>query len=282
MELWFTEVHNQNSKSSMRVKEHLLSIESPFQKIDVLETYEYGRVLVIDGFTMLTEKDEYIYHEMIVHVPMAVNPEAKRILVIGGGDGGTLRELIKYPAIEKIDFVEIDEMVVDISRDFLPFVHCGFDDHRIEFYYEDGVEFVKNKENIYDLIIVDSTDPIGPGEGLFTEEFYKDAFKSLKEDGILVNQCESVYFKEDRSEFKRAIGKLKRIFPKAYAYQAHIPTYPSGHWLFGFASKKYHPIEDQRVFKWQDFNIDTKYYNENLHKGAFYLPTYIQQIIEKA
>ncbi len=282
MELWFTEFHNENSKFSMKVKEHLLSIKSPFQKIDILDTYEYGRVLIIDGFIMLTEKDEFIYHEMIVHVPMAVHPQGKNILVIGGGDGGTLRELTKYPNIENIDFVEIDEMVVEISRDFLPFLCSGFKDNRINFYYEDGVKFVENKEDLYDLIIVDSTDPIGPGEGLFTEEFYKNAYRALKEDGILVNQCESAYFKEDRKEFERAIGKLKKIFPKAYAYQANIPTYPSGHWLFGFASKKYDPIQDQKNSQWKNYNINTKYYNTNIHKGAFYLPTYIQNILDEA
>ncbi|QQY79895.1 spermidine synthase [Keratinibaculum paraultunense] len=282
MELWFTEFHNENSKFSMKVKEHLLSVKSSFQKIDVLDTYEYGRVLVIDGFIMLTEKDEFIYHEMIVHVPMAVYPQARNILVIGGGDGGTLRELTKYPNIENIDFVEIDEMVVEISRDFFPFLHCGFEDNRINFYYEDGVKFVENKEDTYDLIIVDSTDPIGPGEGLFTEEFYKNAYRALKEDGILVNQCESAYFKEDRREFERAIGKLKRIFPKSYAYQANIPTYPSGHWLFGFASKKYDPVLDQKASQWGKYNIYTKYYNEKVHKGAFYLPTYIQNILDEA
>lgn len=282
MELWFTEVHNENSRASMRVREHLISVESPFQKIDILDTYEYGRVLVIDGFTMLTQKDEFIYHEMIAHVPMAVHPQVKNLLVIGGGDGGTLRELIKYHTINRIDFVEIDKMVVDLSKEYLPFLRSGFEDSRINFYYQDGVEFVKDREDLYDIIIVDSTDPIGPGEGLFTEEFYKDAYKALKEDGILVNQCESVYFDEDRKEFERAIGKLKRIFPKAYAYQAHIPTYPSGHWLFGFASKRYDPIEDQRILQWQRYNITTKYYNENIHRGAFYLPTYIQEIMEKA
>ena len=215
----------------MRVKEHLISVESPFQKIDILDTYEYGRVLVIDGFTMLTEKDEFIYHEMIAHVPMAVHPHVKNILRIGGGDGGTLRELIKYPTIEKMDFVEIDKMVVDLSKEYLPFLKSGFDDSRINFYYQDGVEFVKDKEELYDLIIVDSTDPIGPGEGLFTENFYKDAYKALKEDGILVNQCESVYFDEDRKEFERAIGSLKGYFPKPMLIK---PIFPLIHQDIGY------------------------------------------------
>lgn len=278
MELWFTEMHNENSKFSMKVKKHLFSTQSPFQKIDVLDTYEYGRVLIIDGFIMLTEKDEFVYHEMIVHVPMAVNPNIENVLVIGAGDGGTLRELIRYKTVNTIDFVEIDEKVVEVSKEYLPFVNRGFNDARINTYYEDGVKFVMDKENIYDLIIIDSTDPIGPGEGLFTTEFYNNCYRALKEDGILVNQSESAYFKEDRREFQRAIGKLKEIFPIATAYQANIPTYPSGNWLFGFASKKYDPLKDHRLAEWKRLGLETKYYNENLHKGAFYLPNYILEI----
>ena len=280
MELWFTEMHNENSKSSMKVKEHLVSIQSPFQKIDVLDTYEYGKVLVIDGFTMLTEKDEFIYHEMIVHVPMAVNPNIKKVLLVGAGDGGALRELIRYSSIESIDFVEIDEKVVETSKKYFPFLNSGFEDERISTYYVDGVKFIQGKENLYDLIIIDSTDPIGPGEGLFTEEFYNNCYKALNENGILVNQSESAYFHEDRLELKRALSKLKKTFPIATVYQANIPTYPSGNWLFGFASKKYDPIQDHKPEEWKNFSIETKYYNENLHKGAFYLPNYILKIID--
>ncbi len=280
MELWFTEMHNQYSKFSLKVKKQLCSIKSPFQQIDVFDSYEYGKVLVIDGFIMLTEKDEFIYHEMIVHVPMAVNLNAKNVLVIGAGDGGTLRELIRYNTIESIDFVEIDEKVVEVSKKYLPFVSSGFDDSRVNMYFEDGVQFVKDKRNAYDLIIIDSTDPIGPGEGLFTEEFYSNCYDALKEDGILVNQCESAYFERDRFQFKRAIHKLNRIFPIATVYQANIPTYPSGHWLFGFASKKYDPIKDQKYDLWKNLQLKTIYYNENLHRGAFYLPNYILEIIE--
>lgn len=280
MELWFTEMHNDYSKFSFKVRKHLCSLKSPFQQIDVLDTYEYGKVLVIDGFVMLTEKDEFIYHEMIVHPPMAVNLNIKNVLVIGAGDGGTLRELIRYKTIENIDLVEIDKKVVEVSKEYLPFVSCGFDDDRINTYFEDGVEFVRDKENAYDLIIIDSTDPIGPGEGLFTKEFYSNCYKALTEEGILVNQCESAYFERDRYEFKRAIEKLKDIFPIATAYQANIPTYPSGHWLFGFASKKYDPLKDQDENKWKKLGLKTKYYNEKVHKGAFYLPNYILEIVE--
>ena len=172
MDLWFTERHTDDVNFTIRVKKQLYSKKSYYQEIDVFDTYEFGRVLVLDGFIMLTEKDEFIYHEMVTAVPMAVNPEIKKVLVIGAGDGGTIRELCRYNTIEKIDMVEIDEQVVNVCKEYLPQTACAFDDPRLTLYIEDGLKFVRRKENEYDLIIVDSTDPFGPGEGLFTKEFY--------------------------------------------------------------------------------------------------------------
>ena len=186
---------------------------------------------------MLTEIDEFIYHEMITHVALAVNPKVKKVLVIGGGDGGTVRELTKYPNIEQIDLVEIDEMVVRTCMKFLPQTANKLSDKRVKIYYEDGVKFVEKVNNFYDLIIVDSTDPIGPGEGLFTLAFYQNCFQALNEEGILINQHESPYFSTQREEVKRVHKKIKSCFPISKVYQAHIPTYESGHWLFGFAAK---------------------------------------------
>lgn len=174
---------------------------------------------------------------MIVHVPMATNPKIKNVLVIGAGDGGTVRELTRYATIESIDMVEIDKMVVDVCREYLPQTACKLDDPRVHLYFEDGLKFVRSKEDIYDLIIVDSTDPFGPGEGLFTKEFYGNCFKALKEDGILVNQHESPYYDSYAKSMQRAHKRIREFFPVCRVYQAHIPTYPSGHWLFGFASK---------------------------------------------
>ena len=194
MELWYTENQTNNVKFSMRVKETLYSKKSQFQQIDVIDTYDFGKVLVIDGWTMITEKDEFIYHEMITHVPMMVNKDIKNVLVIGAGDGGTVRELTRFNSIEKIDMVELDEEVVKAAREYLPFTSCKLDDSRVNLYFQDGIKFVENKKNLYDLIIVDSTDPIGPGEGLFTREFYKNCYDALTDKGILVNQGESPYY----------------------------------------------------------------------------------------
>lgn len=279
MELWYTENQTQNVNFSMKVKNHLYSEQSPFQKIDVLDTYEFGRVLVIDNWTMVTEKDEFIYHEMITHVAMATNQNIKNVLVIGAGDGGTVRELTRYKNIENIDMVEIDEAVVRASKEFLPFTSSKLDDERVNLFFEDGIKFVKGKENLYDLIIIDSTDPIGPGEGLFTTEFYKDCFASLTESGILINQCESPYYPNNAKEMKRSFNKLKGIFNICEAYQYHMPTYASGHWMFCFASKKLHPLKDFNADKWNSLNLSTKYYNTDLHIGAFMLPNYVKELL---
>jgi len=281
MELWYTENQTNNVNFSMKVKNHLYSAQSEFQKIDIIDTYEFGKVLVIDNWTMVTEKDEFIYHEMITHVALATNPNIKNVLVIGAGDGGTVRELTRYNNIEKIDMVEIDELVVKASIEHLPFTSNKLSDPRVNLYFEDGIKFVKGKENLYDLIIVDSTDPIGPGEGLFTTEFYTDCYNALTEKGILINQCESPYYSHNAYEMKRSYKKLNNLFNLCKAYQYHMPTYPSGHMIFCFASKVLDPIKDLDAEKWNALGLETKYYNTELHKGAFCLPNYVINMLNK-
>ncbi len=280
MELWFTERHTADVKFSIRVNRQLFSAESDFQRIDIFESAEFGRFLTLDGYMMLTEKDEFIYHEMITHVPMAVHPNVKDVLVIGAGDGGVVRELCRYPEIEHIDLVEIDQMVVEVCRKYLPQTACQLDDPRVNIHYEDGLRFIRAKADAYDLIIVDSTDPFGPGEGLFTKEFYGNCYKALKADGIMVNQHESPFYEEDALAMQRAHKRIIESFPISRVYQAHIPTYPSGHWLFGFSSKKYHPVKDLDAARWQARGIPTKYYTTNLHRGAFALPAYVEHLLE--
>lgn len=280
MELWYTENQTNNVKFSMRVKETLYSKKSQFQQIDVIDTYDLGKVLVIDGWTMITEKDEFIYHEMITHVPMMVNKDIKNVLVIGAGDGGTVRELTRFNSIQRIDMVELDEEVVNAAREYLPFTSCKLDDPRVNLYFQDGIKFVENKKNLYDLIIVDSTDPIGPGEGLFTREFYKNCYEALTDKGILVNQGESPYYDMNKKEMKRSNEKLKDIFPICEVYQYMIPTYPSGYWFFGFASKKLHPINDFDEEFYNSLNLKDRYYNKDVHKASFALPNYVKELLK--
>lgn len=281
MELWFTEEHTPTVRFSIKIKEQLLSKKSPFQQIDVFDSEEFGRFFTLDGLMMVTEKDEFIYHDMIVHVPMATNPKIRKVLVIGGGDGGTVRELTRYKTIEKIDMVDIDEMVVKVCREYLKQTSKKLDDPRVTLYFEDGLKFVRRFENEYDLIIVDSTDPFGPGEGLFTKEFYGNCFKALTEDGILVNQHENPYYETFLGAMQRAHRRIKELFRVCRVYQAHIPTYPSGHWLFGFASKKYDPLKDLDAAAWNALGLNTRYYNTELHQGAFMLPNYVKEILEQ-
>jgi spermidine synthase len=280
VELWYTEEHTPDVRFSIKVSEQLYNGKSEFQQVDVFRSNEFGKFLTLDGLMMVTEKDEFIYHDMIVHIPMATNPNIKKVLVIGAGDGGTIRELTRYKTIEQIDMVELDKLVVDVSKEyFADSTATSFDDKRVNIYYEDGLRFVRKKANEYDLVIVDSTDPFGPGEGLFTREFYGNCYNALKEDGILVNQHESPYYDVFAKAMKRAHLRIKEVFPICSVYQAHLPTYPSGHWLFGFASKQYDPIDDLDADKWNALGIKTKYYNTELHKGCFALPNYVKEIL---
>ncbi len=278
MELWYTEEHTPSVRFSIKVSRHLYSFKSEFQQIDVFESEEFGRFLTLDGLMMLTEKDEFIYHEMITHIPMAVSPGIRRALVIGGGDGGTARELLRYKTVESIDMVEIDRAVVEASREFLPQTAGMLSDARVNLFFEDGLRFVRMKKDEYDLIVVDSTDPFGPGEGLFTREFYGNCFNAMKAGGILVNQHESPYYSTYARSMNRAHTRIRELFPVTEVYQAHIPTYPSGHWLFGFASKDRRPDEfDARA--WNALGLKTRYYNTELHKASFCLPNYVKDLL---
>jgi len=282
LELWFSEEQTPTVKLSIKVREHILTRKSEFQQIDVFDSEEFGRFFTLDGMIMLTEKDEFMYHEMITHVAMATNPGIRKILIIGGGDGGTARELTRYKTIERIDLVDIDEEVVKICREYLKFTSCSFDDERVIAHFQDGLKFVRSKENEYDLIIVDSTDPFGPGEGLFTREFYGNCFKALNQNGILVNQHESPYYDVYSRPMEIAHKHLKEFFEICLVYQAHIPIYPSGHWLFGFASKKFHPLRDFDAEAWNALGFETQYYNTDIHAGSFALPNYAKAKLEQS
>lgn len=281
MELWYTEEHSDNIRFSIKVDKQLYSGRSEFQRIDIFQSEEFGRFFTLDGLMMVTEKDEFIYHDMITHVPMAVNPEIKKVLVIGAGDGGTVRELTRYSTIEHIDMVEIDKMVVDVCMEYLPQTACKLTDSRVNLIFEDGLKFVRTKSNEYDLIIVDSTDPFGPGEGLFTKEFYGNCYNALNDKGILVNQHETPYYASYAKSMQRAHKRIKEFFPICRVYQAHIPTYPSGHWLFGFASKHYDPIKDLDSARWNNLGLKTKYYNTELHVGSFAIPNYVKELLSE-
>ena len=280
MDIWFSQMDTDNVKTSIRVDKQLFSAQSEYQRIDVFQSQEFGKMIVLDGEIIFSEADEFIYNEMVVHVPMAVHPDVKDVLVVGGGDGGVVRELIKYDAIEKIDVVEPDPLLVEVCRKYIPEIAGSLNDDRVTIYHEDGVRFIRSKGDAYDLIIIDSPNPFGAGEGLFTKEFYGNCYNALHEDGVMINQNESPFYMEEAFQCQRMHRRILETFPICRVYQAHIPSYPSGHWLFGFASKKYHPLDDLDKVGWKLKGIHTKYYEPRLHAGVFALPVYVEELLE--
>ena len=280
-DIWYSEYCMNDVKLSLKVD--MLHVEqTPFQRLEMMRTETFGTVMTLDGYIQVTEKDEFIYHEMISHVPMAVNPAARRILIIGGGDGGTAREIARYGHIERIDMVEIDEAVVRACERHMPSTAAVLSSEpRLRLRFDDGLAFVRDAEDgSYDLIIVDSTDPDGPGEGLFTMDFYRDCHRALTDEGILINQHESAYYPDEREIMRKSHLKLKEVFPIAKVYGFNMPTYASGYWYFGFASKKHDPVADCRADEWQNMRLKTKYYNAEIHKASFALPNYVKEVLE--
>lgn len=281
MALWFSDYQTDKVKFSIKVEKQLYSARTEYQYLEVFESAEFGRFIASDGGIVFSEQDEFTYDEMIVHVPMAVHPHVEKVLVIGGGDGGVARELSYYKEIRQIDVVEPDEEFVRVCREFFPDNACGLEDERVAIHYKDGLRFLRTKHEEYDLIINDAIDPLGHQAGLFTKEFYGNCYKALKEDGILVYQHGSPFYDEDEESCRAMHRKASHSFPISRVYQAHIPTCASGYWLFGFASKKYHPLQDFDARRWKERGIKTWYYTTNLHRGAFMLPKYVEDMLEE-
>ncbi len=271
-----------NSALAIRFRERLFCQKSPYQTVEVFDTYDRGRMLTIDRIVMCTELDEAPYHEMLVHVPMLTNSQIRDVLVIGAGDGGTIRELVRHEEIKQITMVEIDEVVVRASQEFLPTISSALTHSKLNLLIDDGINFVREAaDNSYDLVIIDSSDPIGPAEGLFTRSFYQDVYRCLRPGGLATIQSESPSF--NRKVFVEINQCLKGVFgqEQVYPYLVFIPMYPSGIWSLTYCSKQgAHPIKDfnrDRAIKFtQEHNLS--YYNADIHQAAFCLPTYIKQM----
>jgi spermidine synthase len=280
MHQWFTEKQTPYLKISLEYSEKLFEQQTPYQHIEVYQTTGMGRLLVLDHCVMLTERDEFIYHEMNSHIPVSVHPAPTSVLVIGGGDGGCIRELVKHPSIQKIHLCELDEGVVACARRFFPSVASGYADSRVEIFIEDGFAFLSRMRGAYDIIIVDSTDPIGEAKKLFEQPFYQLCYEALAPDGILVFQSESPLHHLDL--IKEIHHILLPLFEKVYLFTYPVPTYPGGEWSSTFASKKYHPIGDYERNALASSNLATRYYNTGMHVAAFYLPQYILEALPHA
>jgi spermidine synthase len=274
LELWVTEYQTPSLGFSCKVTQTLRAAQTRYQHLAVVETEQFGRMLLLDGMVQTTEKDEWVYHEMITLVALNAHPRPEQVLIIGGGDGGTLREVVRHPGVKKGILVEIDEDVVQASRDFFPELCCAFSDSKAEVTIRDGIEYVRENQARFDVVIVDSTEPVGPAVQLFSAEFYQNVFASLKEDGILVVQSESPFFNAD--VIKMAYQGIKQSFPITELYLASVPTYPSGLWSFTVGSKQHDPRRPLT-----NYQEGCKYYNPQVHKAAFELPGFVRRIIEE-
>jgi spermidine synthase len=256
---------------SIKIRNVLYQGRSKFQKIAILETEQLGRMLVLDGITMLTEFDEFAYHEMITHVPLLVHRRPSRVLVIGGGDGGVVREVLRHPEVESVHLCEIDKGVIEACRQYLPSLASSLDDPKIKIFYEDGAKFITKHRKSYEVIIVDSTDPMGPGQILFQKSFYENVRKALTPEGIAVFQCESLFL--HRHVIEGVFTFAHKLFRKASYYYTQVPTYPSGMIGFFFGSSNRDPqkdISEERAKKLKGL----KYYTPDIHRAAFALPRF--------
>lgn len=277
MELWFTERQTPNLGLTCRVKESLWVERTPYQTLAILDTYQYGRMLVLDGAVQTTEVDEHIYHEMLTHVPLLIHPRPRRVLVVGGGDGGSVREILKHPEVEQVELVEIDERVIAASKRFLPTISCALGDPRARVIVGDGVAHVAAARDAYDVILVDSTDPVGPAIALFEEPFFASLHRALKGDGLFAAQTKTPYL--DGALIGQIQTWVARRFPVACLYLAAIPTYPTGLWSFMLGSKRHpHDRPDEVRAK----ALETRYYSSEVHRAAFALPRAVEEMLERA
>jgi spermidine synthase len=279
---WFTEYYGEREAPDRvllgfqyAVEKELVRTRSSFQDILVMENPVYGRMLFLDGFVMTTERDEFVYHEMLSHVPLVMHGSPKKVLIVGGGDGGLLREVLRHPDVSQVDMVEIDREVVEISREHLPLIGCAFDDPRAHLFFEDGAAFVSRSKGHYDAVLVDSTEPMGPGEVLYQVNFFGDCRAALREGGVFAAQALSAWVHEN--EQKAMFANLRKVWPNVSPYIASIPTYPGGLWTFALCS--------DRVFQGGLFDsqyaeaiaLDCRYYNPDIHRSAFCLPTFLRE-----
>lgn len=274
---WVDEEYQGIVRTGFRLKKRLFRGKSPFQEVEVVQTSGHGKLLLIDGMTMVSERDEFVYHEMIAHVPLFLHPRPRRVLVIGGGDGGTVREVLRHKSVERCVLVEIDALVVDASRRFIPQTAAKLSDRRAEVRIEDGVKYVRETRERFDVVIVDSTEPFGPAKELFGPSFYKDVRRVLTADGVVVSQAGSPFY--EIATIKNLGRILKPVFPVVDAYLFTNLTYPGGLWAFTFASKGLRPVRDLRPRRVKDARMPLRWYNAQVHAGAFALPEFVRRAL---
>lgn len=267
---WFTEPQTPGFSLNYKIERVLHEEQTPYQQLRIVEFTEFGRALILDDAIQVTLRDEFIYHEMIAHVPLFTHPNPRRVLIIGGGDGGTAREVLRHPSVEQVDMVEIDGAVVEACRRYLPETAACLNDPRLNLLIADGIKFVRDCEpGTYDAILVDSSDPVGPAVGLFNREFYEGVHRALTDDGLFVCQSESPFYNQD---LMKAIHEIAaELYPFASPYLFSIATYPSGLWSFTMGSKQHDPTQVN-----PQLTFDTRYYTPEIHRAAFHLPPFLK------
>jgi len=277
---WFFELDQSGFLQGARVTRRLASEKSPFQEMEVIECDPFGRALILDGAFQTSEVDEFMYHEMLVHPALMTHPNPGRVLIIGGGDGGTLRRVLQHRQTRPTQ-VEIDSVVVEASREHLPAVSAGaYDDPRTELIIGDGVQYMRDNPGQFDVIIVDSTDPIGPAVELFRAPFYRDVAQSLSDDGLLVAQSNSPLLMQD--ELRSQVANLREAFPIVRTYLGVVTGYPGSLWSYSIGSKRYDPVDvdpSQISQRLAASGMQTRYYTPAVHQAAFVLPPFVAEIV---
>lgn len=271
-DLWFSEYQTPNLRLGLRISGILANRHTAYQHLMVADTEQYGRLMALDGAIQVTERDEFTYHEMLSHIALSAHPNPRNVLVVGGGDGGTAREAVRHDSVDKVVLVDIDQEVMDASREFFPALSQGLDHSKVTVLAMDALEFIRGKRNVFDVVLVDSTDPVDFAEGLFMEPFYRDVFNSLTEDGFLVAQTESPF--AEPAILSGAVAEMKRVFPIVRVYWGAMPTYPTGTWTYAIGSKKFDPWETR-----SSLPSGTRYYSGEIHKACFVLPPFLQDIV---
>lgn len=277
--VWYSELHDGLSGLTIKIDRVIESKQSEFQRIDVIDSKDFGKLLVLYGSLMVCDNDNNSYNEMITHPALFTHPKPEKVLIIGGGDCGALTEVLKHPDVKECTMCEIDKMVVEVSKVHFPYLTKGLDDPRANLLIQDGKKFIEEGTDLYDIIILDLSDPIGPAADLFQKEFHQKVHDRLKDDGILVAQSESPFY--NKKTVKALFENFSDIFPIAKMFTCFMPIYPSSLWSFGFCSKKYDPIENFNQGKYDKLKLKTRYYNDEIHKGSFALPQFIKDFLNE-
>jgi len=275
MEMWIKEAQIEDAAMTYKVSDVLVRKQTEYQDLAIVESDRFGRMLLLDGIVQTTIADEYVYHEMISHIPLFTHPNPEKVLVVGGGDGGAIREVLKHPSVKKAVLCEIDKCVVEECMKHLPEISFELENPRCEVFIGDGIKYVHEHKNEFDVIIVDSTDPFGAAEGLFGGSFYKEISECLTEDGIFVAQTETPFYLPQ--VVKKVFSDAREVFPVTKLFMAAIPTYPGGYWSFTIGSKMHDPEEAAVP---SELGFDTRYYTKKLHKACFALPKYVEELVK--